>query len=258
MIRLAAVGDLHFAEDSVGRLAPYWARIGDDADVFLLVGDLTNIGTRAQAQALAAELRVVRVPMVAVLGNHDFHADEPDAVQRALEDIGVTVLEGSAITLTVRDRTLGIAGVKGFGGGFPGACGHDFGEPEMKAFMRLTERSAMRLERALSELRSDFRVALTHYAPVKDTLAGERLEIYPFLGAFQLAEAIDRAGANLAIHGHAHHGAERGVTPRGIAVRNVALPLLRRPYALFCLDSSGHHAMDAEAQLARATAELPS
>ena len=255
MIRLAAVGDVHFAEDSVGRLAPFWSRLAQHADVFLLVGDLTNIGSRAQARALADELAVVDVPMVAVLGNHDFHADEPEAVRSALEAVGVTVLEGAGVTLQVGNRTLGIAGVKGFGGGFPGACGHEFGEPEMKAFIRATERSAAQLERALGELRADYRVALTHYAPVKDTLAGERLEIYPFLGAFQLAEAIDRAGAHLAIHGHAHHGVERGVTPRGVPVRNVSMPLLRRPYALYCLDSSGQHGMDTEARPTCATAE---
>jgi len=248
VIRIAAVGDLHFAEDSVGQLAPYWARLAEHADVFLLVGDLTNFGTPAQARALADELRVVKVPMVAVLGNHDFHSDAQDEVRQTLESVGVTVLEGAAITLHIGTRTLGIAGVKGFGGGFPGACGHAFGEPEMKEFMRLTERSASQLERALGLLDADYRVALTHYAPVKDTLAGERLEIYPCLGAFQLAEAIDRAGAHLALHGHAHHGAERGVTPRGVPVRNVAMPLLRRPYGLYCLDASGHHAMDSEAR----------
>jgi Icc-related predicted phosphoesterase len=254
VIRIAAVGDVHFAEDSVGRLAPYWSRLAQHADVFLLVGDLTNTGSRAQALALADELDVVDIPMVAVLGNHDFHGDEPDAVRAALESVGVIVLEGAGVTLHVGQRTLGIAGVKGFGGGFPGACGHEFGEPEMKAFMRATERSANALERALGDLRADYRVALTHYSPVKDTLAGERLEIYPFLGAFQLAEAIDRAGAHLAIHGHAHHGAERGVTPRGVPVRNVAMPLLRRPYGLYCLDASGEHAMDAEARPAYAAA----
>ena len=255
MIRIAAVGDLHFAEDSAGRLAPYWSRLGEQADVFMLVGDLTNFGTRAQARALADELSVVEVPMVAVMGNHDYHSDEHDEVRSALEAVGVVVLEGNAVTLHVGQRTLGIAGVKGFGGGFPGACGHAFGEPEMKEFMRLTERSAAQLEHALTGLHADYRVALTHYAPVKDTLAGERLEIYPFLGAFQLAEAIDRAGAHLAIHGHAHHGAERGVTPRGVPVRNVAMPLLRRPYGLYCLDASGGHAMDAEVRSTCATTE---
>jgi Icc-related predicted phosphoesterase len=244
MIRVAAVGDLHFAEDTLGQLAPHWSRLARHADVFLLAGDLTNIGSRAQAEALAEELSVVQVPIVAVLGNHDYHHGEFDGVRASLESIGVAVLEGDAVTLPIGDRTLGIAGVKGFGGGFTGACGHDFGEPEMKLFMRATQRAAEQLEKALSGLRTDFRVALTHYSPVKDTLAGERLEIYPFLGAFQLAEAIDRAGADLVVHGHAHHGAERGVTPRGVPVRNVAMALIKRPFSIYCLDA--HGALDVE------------
>ena len=136
MIRLAAVGDVHFAEDSVGRLAPFWSRLAQHADVFLLVGDLTNIGSRAQARALADELAVVDVPMVAVLGNHDFHADEPDAVRSALEAVNVTVLEGAGVTLQVGHRTLGIAGVKGFGGGFPGEIGN-IGENAIDAGRKL-------------------------------------------------------------------------------------------------------------------------
>ena len=249
------MGTCTFAEDSAGSLAPYWSRLGEQADVFLLVGDLTNFGTRAQARALAAELSLVTVPMVAVMGNHDYHSEEPDEVRRVLESAGVTVLEGAASHASDRPAHARHRGMKGFGGGFPGACGHAFGEPEMKEFMLLTERSAAQLERALGGLDADYRVALTHYSPVKDTLAGERLEIYPFLGAFQLAEAIDRAGAHLAIHGHAHHGVERGVTPRGVPVRNVAMPLLRRPYGLYCLDASGRHAMDTEARESCATSE---
>lgn len=242
MIRIAAVGDIHFAEDALGTLTPRWRDLDHHADVLLLAGDLTNVGSRAQAQALAQELEAVAIPIVAVLGNHDFHAGMPDLVTNALESAGAQVLEGTGTVLTIGSRTLGIAGVKGFGGGFPGACGHAFGEPEMKTFIDLTEQSAAALESALTRLDADFKVALTHYAPVKDTLAGERLEIFPFLGAFQLGEAIDRGGAQLALHGHAHHGAERGVTPRGVPVRNVAMPLIRSPYALYCLDAAGVHA----------------
>jgi Icc-related predicted phosphoesterase len=239
VIRIAAVGDVHFAEDMLGRFSSQWARLAERADVFLLAGDLTNIGSRRQAEALAEELSIVTIPKVAVLGNHDYHYGEPDAVRESLEAVGVNVLEGDALTLRIGERTLGIAGVKGFGGGFTGACGHDFGEPEMRSFMRATEHSAQRLEKALLGLRTDFKVAMTHYSPVKDTLAGERLEIYPFLGAFQLAEAIDRGQAHLAVHGHAHHGAERGITPRGVPVRNVAMALIKQPYGLYCLDTHG-------------------
>jgi len=235
-MRIAAVGDIHFAEDTRGKLQPLWSGLHECADVFLLCGDLTNLGTREQARALAEELRCVQVPVVAVLGNHDYHAGEPQAVRRALEDTGVSVLEGEHTTLEVAGRTLGIAGCKGFGGGFAGACGHAFGEMEMKEFMYVTERAAGALEASLRALRADVRVALLHYAPVKDTLAGERLEIYPFLGSYRLAEALDNAGADLAIHGHAHSGAQKGITPRGIPVRNVAMPLIRRPFAVFTLD----------------------
>ncbi len=241
MIRIAAVGDLHFAGDTQGKFAPHWRKLGEHADVFLLLGDLTNVGSREQADALARELEAVPIPSIAILGNHDYHAGQPDLVRSALERVGVRVLEGEHCRLHLRGRSVGFAGVKGFGGGFPGACGHGFGEPEMKSFMALTERCAERLERALDALDTDHRIALTHYAPVKDTLQGERLEIFPFLGAFQLGAAIDRGRAQLALHGHAHHGAERGMTAGGVPVRNVALPLLRRPYALYCLDRMGLH-----------------
>ena len=236
MIRVAAIGDIHFAEDTRGRFRPRWERLHEEADVFLLCGDLTNLGNESQARALADELRGLTIPLVGILGNHDHHSGDPDGVRRILEDVGVRILDGDSTTMKIDGRTLGIAGVKGFGGGFTGACGHMFGEPEMKMFMQVTEREALLLENSLRALKTDFRVAMTHYSPVKDTLAGERLEIYPFLGSYRLAEALDGAGADLAIHGHAHHGAEKGVTARGIPVRNVAMPLLRRAYVVYDLD----------------------
>jgi Icc-related predicted phosphoesterase len=238
MIRIAAVGDIHVGEDTHGRFRPHWLELDAHADVLLLAGDLTNIGNAAQTEVLVAELRDLPVPVVAVLGNHDFHCANAQGVRQALESIGVTVLEGESVTLELAGCKLGIAGAKGFGGGFPGACGHKFGEPEMKAFMQVTEDEAHRLEENLRALRADYRVALLHYAPVKDTLAGERLEIYPFLGAYQLGEALDRGGADLALHGHAHHGTEKGITPGGIPVRNVAMPLIKRPYATYTLGKS--------------------
>jgi hypothetical protein len=158
----------------------------------------------------------------------DFAILEEDAT-------GITVLEGSGVVLSVPGGRLGIAGTKGFGAGFPGRCGSDFGEPEMKAFVRHSRRLAEGLSRGLRGLDADIRVALTHYAPVADTLAGEPPEIHPFLGSYFLAEAIDSAGADLAVHGHAHAGQECGVTPGGTSVRNVALPVLRRAYALYVL-----------------------
>jgi Icc-related predicted phosphoesterase len=237
MMRIAAVGDLHVDERSAGRLRPHWQHLEDEADVLLLAGDLTQLGTASEARVLVAELRDLPVPAVAVLGNHDHHADDAAGVRRALETAGVTVLDGETITLEIGGSVLGIAGVKGFCGGFAGACGHKFGEREMKAFVQTTEDDARRLEAGLNRLKADWRIALMHYAPVRGTLAGEHPELYPYLGAYQLGIAVDRGGADLAIHGHAHHGAPEGATPRGVPVRNVAMPLIRRPYALFTLTS---------------------
>jgi Icc-related predicted phosphoesterase len=253
VIRVAAIADVHFSEDSRGRLRDHWSQLHHAADVLLIGGDLTTQGERGQARVLAEELAVVRVPIVAVLGNHDYHSDDEDGVREELERAGAVVLEGEGVTLTINQTTLGVVGAKGFGGGFAGACGSAFGEPEMKAFVRHTERIAARLHDQLSGLEADYRVALLHYAPVKETLAGERLEIYPFLGSYLLAEAIDRAGADLAIHGHAHLGQEKGLTARGIPVRNVALPVLRRPYAVYHLERHSRHEAEplAEAVLAQ-------
>jgi len=151
---------------------------------------------------------------------------------------GVVVLEGASVVVDVDGQRVGIAGAKGFGGGFPGASGSDFGEREMKAFMRHSQSVANSLEHALRDVSAqavDVRIALMHYAPIEDTLAGERREIYPFLGSYLLAEAVDRVGADLVVHGHAHGGSERGQTPGGVPVRNVAQPVLRKAYTLFCL-----------------------
>lgn len=235
MLRIAAIADLHVADDSTGKLSPHWRGLHEAADVLLLAGDLTNLGDTSQAETLAKELETVEVPMVAVLGNHDYHAGEVDKLRGALERVGVTVLESETTTLMINGKTLGVAGSKGFGGGFAGACGHAFGEMVMKEFMYETENMAARLEENLSALRTDYRIALLHYAPVKDTLAGERLEIYPFMGSYLLAEALDKAGADLVVHGHAHHGAEKGVTAKGIPVRNVAMPLIKRAYTIYNL-----------------------
>ncbi len=236
-LRIGAVGDVHVGEDSVGLLRMRLASIGEHADVLLLSGDLTQHGRVAEARVLAADLRGVPVPIVAVLGNHDYHCDAQDEIVAVLNDVGVTVLEGSRITLELRHRRLGIAGVKGFGSGFAGACGSEFGEPEMKAYIRHAKRQAAVLEAQLRELDADVRVALTHYAPVPDTLEGERREIYPFLGSYLLAEAIDAAGCDLALHGHAHHGAECGVTPAGVPVRNVAQHVIRESYRVYRVEA---------------------
>ena len=235
MIRIAAVADVHFGEDAAGSLRPHLERLDEDADLLLLAGDLTRLGRVEEAKALAAELADLPVPALAVLGNHDYHSDRQDDIAALFDDVGVRVLEGEAVELETGGGTLGVAGTKGFCGGFTGACGSDFGEPVMKAFIRHTQALADQLERMLAGLRADHRVALLHYAPVDGTLRGERPEIYPFLGSYLLAEAVDHGGADLVLHGHAHGGTEKGVTPGGVHVRNVAQPVIGHAYNVYCL-----------------------
>jgi Icc-related predicted phosphoesterase len=235
MIRVAAVGDVHLGEDLRGSLRPRLAGIAGHADVLLLAGDLTRHGDPDEARVVAAEFGGLDVPVVAVLGNHDYQCDREEEVTGILRDAGITVLECSAVPLDLPGGRLGVAGTKGFGAGFPGRSGSEFGEPEMKAFVRHSRLLAEGLGRALKELDTAFKVALTHYSPVEDTLVGEPPEIYPFLGSYYLAEAIDGNSADLAVHGHAHAGTEKGATPGGVPVRNVAMPVIRRPYAVYCL-----------------------
>ena len=242
MIRLAAVGDIHLDASVAGQLRPALERLAEEADVLLLAGDLTRHGTVEEAAVVADELAGLAVPVISVLGNHDYQSDDQDRVRKVLEDAGLQVLEGEAAVLTVGRRRVGVAGAKGFGLGFAGRNGSDFGEPEQKAWSRHGRETAGRLAYALRQLDGtgvESVVALTHFSPVEDTLVGEPREIWPFLGNYLLAEAIDGAGAALAVHGHAHLGAERGRTPSGVPVRNVAQPVLGRPYAVYRLDERG-------------------
>jgi Icc-related predicted phosphoesterase len=237
MTRVAAVADIHVGTDSVGRVAAGLRHVNERAHVLLLGGDLTRCGEPLEAQVVARELAGVEIPIVAVLGNHDHHAAHTAEVVGLLEDAGVAVLDGTATTVSLDGATVGIAGGKGFGGGFAGANATAFGEPAMKAFVEETKREAAGLHHALAEVRphADQVIALLHYAPIPETLRGERLEIYPFLGSHLLAEAIDAVGADLVLHGHAHNGSERGVTPGGIRVRNVAQPVIQRAYRIYDL-----------------------
>lgn len=238
MIRVAAVGDVHFGLDSAGTLRPHIQDLPQRADMLLLAGDVTRHGDPDEAGVLAEELEDLSLPIVAVLGNHDYHLDQEAEIAGKLERAGVRVLEGAVTTIDVGDVRVGIAGVKGFGGGFVNACGTEFGEPEMKAFIRHTKQAASRLEAVLSSLVADLRIVLLHYSPVQETLVGEPPQIFPFLGSYLLAEAADRVGADLILHGHAHRGTERGRTPGGIPVRNVAYPLIERACNLYCLNGS--------------------
>ena len=237
MIRVAAVGDVHLGGDACGHLRPALTELPSVADVLLLAGDLTRHGTVGEAECVAAEFRDLGVPVVAVLGNHDYHSDQQDEITEVLTGAGLTVLEGDSTVVRVGAERLGVAGVKGFGLGFAGRSCSDFGEPESKAFAGHGKQVAARLAEALDGLdgAADRTVALTHYSPVADTLAGEPPEIYPFLGNYLLAEVIDAHDVDLAVHGHAHAGIEKGLTAGGTRVRNVAHPVLRRAYAVYDL-----------------------
>jgi Icc-related predicted phosphoesterase len=237
LIRIAAFGDCHVGADTSGTLRAQLDGVDEQADLLLVAGDLTKCGTADEAKVFVDDMARVALPRVAVLGNHDYHADEVPQVVETLERGGVPVLEGETRVFAFDGCTVGIAGTKGFGGGFAGACASAFGEPEMKAYVEHTNLIAARLCEALRSLDTDVRIALLHYAPVESTLEGERREIYPFLGSYLLAEAIDAAGADLVLHGHAHGGTERGATAGGIPVRNVAQPVLRAAYKVFTLEA---------------------
>lgn len=236
MIRIAAVGDVHFDRSSRGRLSRHWHELAHKASAFLIAGDLTQVGNEEEIKALADDLADCPVPVIAVLGNHDYHSDQEELVRRTLENVGVTVLDRSSTVLTINGVTVGIYGLKGFGGGFVGACCSDFGEKETKAFIGHTKSMAADLRQGLMDLDSDYKIVLMHYSPTAETLLGEKKEIYPFLGSYLLAEAIDSAGADVVFHGHAHKGIETGHTLGGIPVRNVAQPVIRHAFKIYSLD----------------------
>jgi Icc-related predicted phosphoesterase len=246
MIRVAAIGDIHAGPESAGVLGPLFAGLQEEADLLLLAGDLTRDGDPGDAEILVTELREVGVPVVAVLGNHDYEAEQTAAIVATLKAAGITTLDRSGVVLEVAGQRVAIGGTKGFGGGFDAALADDIGEPEMKAWVRHAETEAEALEDVLSGLVGDIRIALLHYAPISETLDGERLELYPFCGNSMLGAAIDRAGADLILHGHAHRGSLAGTTPGGIPVRNVAQPVIRQPYAVFTIERDDEDVLEAE------------
>ena len=226
-LRVAAVGDLHCTKGSEGAFQSFFAKIGDRADVFVLCGDLTDYGTAEEARVLAKELSGIKVPKLAVLGNHDFESDAPAEVVQILTDAaGITVLDGTAVEI----QGVGFAGAKGFAGGFGARALQSWGETPTKAFVRAAIEETLKLESALARLRTSGRVALLHYSPIGATVDGEPAEIYPFLGSSRLEEPINRYAPSVVFHGHAHRGRPEGATSAGIPVYNVALPLLRRTY----------------------------
>jgi Icc-related predicted phosphoesterase len=222
-MRIAATADLHFAPVSQNTLRDQLGRVRDDADVLVLAGDLTNNGQPAEMEPLLNALVRVRVPTIAVLGNHDYESGKEQELMRMMTAEGIKVLDGSGYE---RDG-VGFAGTKGFVGGFGRGVLTAFGEPEIKGFVRASVDEALKLERGLAQLRSPKRVVVLHYAPIAATVQGEAPEIFPFLGTSRLAEVIDSHGADLVVHGHAHHGTLDGQTKGGVPVRNVAITLLQ-------------------------------
>lgn len=221
-MRIAATADLHFTPERHSTLHEQLNRVRDEADVFVVAGDLTNFGEPAEMEPLLNALVRVRVPVIAVLGNHDYECGKQEELIRMMVSGGVKVLDGS----TYQRDNVGFAGTKGFVGGFGRGLLTAFGEPEVKTFVRAGIDEAVKLERAMSQLRTPKRVVVLHYAPIAATVEGEAREIYPFLGSSRLAEVIDRHGANLVLHGHAHNGKPDGATTTGIPVHNVAITLL--------------------------------
>lgn len=235
VLRVAAVGDLHLSKGSPGQLHPMFAQVSSTADVLLLCGDLIDYGTPDEARLLARELApTVKIPMLGVLGNHEFESGREQDVRAILTDAGVTMLDGEATEI----QGVGFAGVKGFGGGFGRGALGPWGEPAIKQFVQAAVDEAMKLEGALARLRTHRRVAVLHYSPIRGTVEGEPPEIYPYLGSSRLEEPINRYRVNAVFHGHAHRGRPEGRTSTGVPVYNVAMPLLahlhpdRPPYLI--------------------------
>lgn len=222
-MKIAATADLHFTPQRWGPLRDEMDKVRDEADVLVIAGDLTNYGRPDEMEPLLNVLVRLRVPVIAVLGNHDYECDKQAELSKMMVEAGVKVLDGSAYE---RDG-VGFAGAKGFVGGFGRGLLTGFGEPEVKAFVRAGIDEAVKLERAMSQLRSPKRVVVLHYSPIAGTVEGEAPEIYPFLGSSRLAEVVDRHGADLVVHGHAHNGKPDGTTTAGIPVHNVAITLLQ-------------------------------
>lgn len=222
-MRIAATADLHFSAQTQGLLKEQLGRVRDEADVLVLAGDLTNFGRPQEMEPLVNVLVRLRIPTIAVLGNHDYESGQEAELMRMMTAEGIKVLDGTGYE---RDG-VGFAGTKGFIGGFGRGVLTAFGEPEVKAFVKVSIDEAMKLERAMSQLRAAKRVVVLHYAPISGTVSGEAQEIYPYLGSSRLAEVVDRHGAELVVHGHAHHGSPDGKTTAGIPVHNVAITLLQ-------------------------------
>jgi Icc-related predicted phosphoesterase len=224
-LRIAAVGDLHVSKSAQGKFQPLFRQINDAADVLLLCGDFTDYGLPEEARILSRDLSAsIKIPVIAVLGNHDFEAGHQAEISQILTDGGVRVLDGEVTEV----QGVGFAGVKGFAGGFGRGALGPWGEAAIKQFVQAAVDEALKLEAALARLRTQVRVALLHYSPIRATVEGEPVEIFPYLGSSRLEEPINRYRVSAVFHGHAHRGAPEGRTGTGVPVYNVSMPLLQR------------------------------
>jgi Icc-related predicted phosphoesterase len=236
LVRLAAVGDLHCPKLlSYETLQQLLVGASEQADVLLLCGDLTDYGRPEEARVLAKACATYgKIPMLGVLGNHDYETGQHEEVQQILTDAGVQLLDGDMCEI----HGVGFAGVKGFSGGFGQYALQPWGEESVKHFVHETVHEALKLESALAKLRTPQRIAVLHYSPIRETVVGEPPEIFPFLGSSRLEEPVNRYAVTAVVHGHAHNGCPEGRTAAGIPVYNVAAPLLHKSFpghALFRL-----------------------
>lgn len=223
-VRVAAVGDIHVNEATAGEVRSILAEVSGKADILVLCGDLTNRGLPHEAEILVDALSSCRIPVVAVLGNHDFESGESEEIVQILCHAGVRVLDEEPHEI----ETVGFAGVKGFCGGFDRHTLSPFGEKTIKEFVHEAVDDVLRLESGLARLRTPHKIAVLHYSPIRATVDGEPLEIFPFLGTSRLADPLDHFPVSAAVHGHAHNGSPEGKTSGGVPVYNVAYPLMRK------------------------------
>ncbi len=226
-VRIAALGDLHYARSPEPQVREVLAQAGRDCDVLLICGDLTDHGLLDEARDLAREIHAaVSVPVIAVLGNHDFESGKQEELKALFNDSGIRILDGDATEV----KGVGFAGVKGFAGGFGKRALGPWGEEIIKQFVREAVDEALKLEAALARLRGRPRIAVLHYSPIQETVEGEPVEIFPFLGSSRLEEPLTRYPVQAVFHGHAHRGQPEGKTAQGVPVYNVSLSLLRHAF----------------------------
>lgn len=225
-VRIAALSDTHVPRTPLGVVQAILADLEGRADVLCICGDITDTGNPDDARALVKELAGLKIPTIAVLGNHDHEAGRADDLKAVLTDAGIHVLDGDSY----ETHGIGFAGVKGFAGGFGRRTLGPWGERAIKDFVQEAINEALKLETALARIKVERRVVLMHYSPVAGTVEGEPLEIYPFLGSSRLEEPLSRYPVEMVFHGHAHHGAPQGATAGGAPVYNVSMSLLQRLY----------------------------